>query len=179
MTFVTQHIGHSLVRPSLLALLALATLAAAPAGHAAPRRQFSLLGIGIDAIIPNDDTGSKTPNIKISGASLVGNSIGILVEAPILKLRNSVVTQNQTGIEIRGTVGVTNRPTWILAPHEDLGNNYFAGDTVTASVLSPKSRQGNYRRACRGEYLEWEHTRRERPRLVYDAPHDPSWRPAR
>jgi hypothetical protein len=101
-------------------------------------------GIGIEARTPNDNTGKKkTPHITITGASLVSNTIAIQVDEPILKLRNSKVILNQTGIEVIGAVG--GQPFGDscffacvnLGFGSDPGNNTLAANTDTSVRFRP------------------------------------------
>jgi hypothetical protein len=80
---------------------------------------------------------SGTPLIKVTGALVSQNDIGIRVRAPMLKLRSSKVVGNQTGIEIDGTVGgIPVRDTLCALPCVNLGfgadpgNNNLAANVV-------------------------------------------------
>ncbi len=95
--------------------------------------------IGIEARTPADNTGVKpTPHIKLTGATVAGNGIGIQVDEPILKLRRSSVVANQTGIEVIGEVGglpIGDTCAFAcvnLGTGEDPGNNDLSRNTATA-----------------------------------------------
>ena len=96
-------------------------------------------GIGIEARTTTALPGTtNTPHIKMTGASVVGNAIGIQVDEPVLKRRDSKVIFNQTGIEIRGAVGgiaVGDNCAFAcvnIGFGGDPGNNNFTGNTNTA-----------------------------------------------
>jgi hypothetical protein len=89
-------------------------------------------GVGIDAI----RSGTR-PKITITGASLIGNNVGIRVFEPLFKLRKSVVRENGTGIDVRGQVGfvLCSGPCADLGTAQDPGNNNFASNTSTGVLL--------------------------------------------
>lgn len=83
----------------------------------------------------------KLPAITITGSSLVANTEGIRTDAPILRIRNTRVSHNATGIDIRGEVGYVFCVPGVPAGCADLGtvndpdNNIFSGNTSTGIFL--------------------------------------------